>query len=116
MDNREVNLSKIGTENEAIYRILVKILEKWRVEIEAEQKELEETVILSPREAASGAFPSPKVKPEDMGLEEKMVSSKETVISRQRSEEQPKEDEFSEETIILKPRKVQEKDEDKVNG
>ncbi len=170
MDKREVNPSKIGIENEAIYRILVKILEKWRVEVEAEQREFEETVILSPQGATSGAFPSPTVKLKDMGLEEKMVFSKETdrMSSKQKAEEpelketvilspreaigngfpspplkskdmgldetmasqkeidrmgsakgsgeQSKENEFLEETIILKPRKLQGRDKDKVNG
>ena len=116
--NREVNLSETGIENEAIYGILIKILEKWRLEIEAEGKELEETVILSPQEAASDAFLSPTVKPEDMDLEETIVSTKEIdrMSSKQRLEEQPKEDEFLEETVIVKPRKVRERDKDKVNG
>jgi len=117
-DNREIDLSKTGIEDEAIYGILVKILEKWRVEIDAEGKELEETVILSSQEAASDAFPSPKEKPEDMDLEETIISTKQIdrMSSKQGLEEQPKEDEFLEETVMVKPRKVRERDKDKVNG
>ncbi len=164
MDNRKVDLSEVGAQNEAIYAILIKILEKWRGKIEVEEKkleetvivspqtitndaysspavkpkdkglkemvsledtdgmsskeraektpvgnkELEETIIVSPQAGTSDAIPSPAVKPKDVGLEETIVSMKEAgrLSSKQRLEEQPKEeDEFLEETILLKPKK-----------
>ncbi len=107
MDNRKVDPSEIGAENEAIHAILIKILEKWRVKIEVGEKELEETIIVSPQTVTSDASPSSGVKPKDTGLEG-VASQKETdrMGSAERIEEEPKEDEFLEETIILKPRKV----------
>jgi hypothetical protein len=104
MDDRGLNPPRTETESKAIQRILMKILEKWRLEIEAEGEELKETLFLSPPEVTREAPVSP--------LE---VEMKDT-ISIIKAEEPSKEGEFSEETIILKPGRALYKGKDKING
>jgi hypothetical protein len=104
MDDRGLNPRGTETESKAIQRILMKIFEKWRLEIEAEGEELKQTLILSPPEATREAPVSP--------LE---VEMKDT-ISIIKAEEPSKEGDFSEETVILKPRKTVYKGKNKING
>lgn len=125
MESREENLS--GKENEAIHRILVRILEKWRMEIAASEEDLEKTVILSSERVERKEIPLPsrtskvaeEVLPETVILSPKgsrsEISTPSPAVNSKgpdsisRPDEPPEKDEFLEETIILKPGRVREK-------
>ncbi|MDI6762491.1 MAG: hypothetical protein QME83_05590 [Thermodesulfobacteriota bacterium] len=127
MDSRKGSLSGEEKENEAIHRILVRILEKWRMEIGAVEEDLEKTVILSSEsvEQKEGPLPSRSIKEIEEALTETVIiPSKENrsristsspavkskgLDSIQKPEEPSGKDEFLEETVILKPGKVREK-------
>lgn len=127
MESREGSLSGEEKENEAIHRILVRILEKWRMEIGAVEEDLEKTVILSSESVEQKESPSPS-KPiqvmEEALAETVIISSKENrsgistsspvvktkgADSIQKPEKPSGKDEFLEETVILKAGKVREK-------
>jgi hypothetical protein len=127
MESREGSLSGEEKENEAIHGILVRILEKWQMEIGASEEDLEKTVILSSKSVERKESPSP---PKPIQVIEEALS--ETVIippkenrsgistsspavktkgadSIQKPEKPSSKDEFLEETVILKAGKVREK-------
>ena len=104
MDNHGLNPPGAETESKAIQRILMKILEKWRLEIEAEGEELKQTIFLSPPDVSRESPVSP--------LE---VEMKDT-ISIIKAEEPSKKGDFSQETVILKPGKAVYKGKNKING
>ncbi|MBM4350565.1 MAG: hypothetical protein FJ106_11855 [Deltaproteobacteria bacterium] len=127
MESRQGSLSGEGKENEAIHRILVRILEKWRMEIGAVEEDLEKTIIFS-SEGVERKEMSPPSKPikvmEEALLETVIIPLKENRIgisisspavkskgadSIQKPEEPSGKDEFLEETVILKAGKVREK-------
>ncbi len=140
MNPRQGSPSEIRSEDEAIRQILLKILDKWRIDEEGKKEELEKTVILSSKGIAKEIPPGPiQVKEtQEMLAETVILSSKgiakeippgpiqvketqemlaETVIFSQKEtlkepgktsltqkpQEEPKEDLFLKETIILKP-------------
>ncbi len=125
MESHEGSLSE--KENEAIHRILVRILEKWRMEIAASEEDLEKTVILSSEGVERKEIPLPsrtskvteEVLPETVILSPKgsrsEISTPSPAVksngpdSIPRPEESPDKDEFLEETIILKPGRAREK-------
>ncbi|MBS3919740.1 MAG: hypothetical protein KG012_12735 [Deltaproteobacteria bacterium] len=125
MESREGSLS--GKENEAIHKILVRILEKWRMEIGAVEEDLEKTVILSFESVERKESPSPskpiqvmeEVLPETVIISPKEnrsgISTSSPVVktkgadSIQKPEKTSGKDEFLEETVILKAGKVREK-------
>lgn len=127
MDSREGSFSGEEKENEAIHRILVKILEKWRMEIGAVEEDLEKTVILSSESVEQKESPSPSkpIKVMEEALPETVIIplkenrfgisiSSPAVKSKgadsiQKPEEPSGKDEFLEETVILKAGKVREK-------
>jgi hypothetical protein len=127
MDSREGSLSGEEKENEAIHRILVKILEKWRMEIGAVEEDLEKTVILSSESVEQKESPPPfrSIKEMEEALPETVIiPSKENrsgisisspavkskgADSIQKPQEPPGKNEFLEETVILKAGKVREK-------
>jgi len=127
MESRQGSLSGEGKENEAIHRILVRILEKWRMEIGAVEEDLEKTIILSSEgvERKEISPPSKPVKVMEEALPETVIIPlKENRIgisisspavkskgadSIQKPEEPSGKDEFLEETVILKAGKVREK-------
>ncbi|MBM4325309.1 MAG: hypothetical protein FJ115_17290 [Deltaproteobacteria bacterium] len=127
MESRQGSLSGEEKENEAIHGILVRILEKWRMEIGASEEDLEKTVILS-SESVERKEMSPPSKPikvmEEAVPETVIILPKEnkpgTSISSpavkskgpdsiKRPEEPSGKGEFLEETVILKAGKVREK-------
>ena len=127
MDSREGSLSGEEKENEAIHRILWKILEKWRMEIGAMEEDLEKTVILSSESVERKESPSPskpikvieEAVPETVLIYPKEnrsgISTSSPVVktkgadSIQKPEVPSGKDEFLEETVILKAGKVREK-------
>jgi hypothetical protein len=127
MNGPEVNLSEQERENLAIHGILLRILEKWRIEIHPEEEDLERTLILSSESAEKKGSPSPsrsEGKVEGDLPETVIIPPKESrsgmappmpsvelkgVDSIQKPEESTEKDGFLEETVILKPAKVREK-------
>jgi hypothetical protein len=127
MDSREGSFSGEEKENEAIHRILGKILEKWRMEIGAVEEDLEKTVILSSESVEQKESPSPSkpIKVMEEALPETVIISlKENRFgisisspavkskgadSIQKPQEPSGKNEFLEETVILKAGKVREK-------
>lgn len=126
MDSYERNLLA-GKENEAIHKILMGILEKWRMEVGAGEEDLEKTVILSSESIGKREIPlqsktievieeaiaetvilQPKDHRPGPSIPSPAVKSTEP-DSMQRSEEFPGKDEFLEETVILKTSKIREK-------
>jgi hypothetical protein len=125
MESHERSL--LGKENEVIHRILLRILEKWRMEMGASEEDLEKTVILSSGNIEQGKTPSqskpikemeeaipetvvlhPKENKSGTPIASPVVKSKELDF-HQRPGEPPDEDELLEETVILKPGKIREK-------
>lgn len=126
MDRQEQNFFT-KEENEAIHKILLRILEKWQTDWKLGEEELEKTVILSSGRAtrpepssslesieekeeslAATVVLSPKegrLRPSSPPLTEKLKEQERFV----KTEEPPEKDEFLEETVILKPKKVREK-------
>lgn len=127
MDSREGSLSGEEKENEVIHRILVKILEKWRMEIGAVEEDLEKTVILSSESVEQKESPPPfrLIKEMEEALPETVIIppkenrfgisiSSPAVKSKgadsiQKPQEPSGKNEFLEETVILKAGKVLEK-------
>jgi len=127
MDSREGSLSGEEKENEAIHRILVKILEKWRMEIGAVEEDLEKTVILSSESVEQKESPPPfrSIKEMEEALPETVIIppkenrsgisiSSPAVKSKgadsiQKPQEPSGKNEFLEETVILKAGKVRER-------
>ncbi len=127
MESREGSLSGEEKENEAIHRILVKILEKWRMEIGAVEEDLEKTVILSSESVEQKESPPPsrpikvmeEAVPETVIIPPKEnrsgISTSSPAVktkgadSIQKPEKPFGKDEFLEETVILKAGKVREK-------
>lgn len=122
MENQKEGL--LNQENEMIHGILMRILEKWRMEIGTSEEDLEKTVILSPENIGQREAPPPpkpikgmeEAIPETVILSPKdnrpgipmaspVASSKESV-SIQRPDEPPEKDEFLEETVVLRPGKI----------
>lgn len=126
MDSYERNLL-VEKENEAIHKILTRILEKWRMETFTNEEGLEKTVILSPESTIQREIPSEskpirvmeEAVPETVILQPKghrpeppTPSSMDRSTgsdSMQRPEGPPDKDDFLEETVILKPGKIREK-------
>ncbi len=126
MDRQQQNFFT-KEENEAIHNILLKILEKWRTDWSPGEKELEKTVVLSPGYPAStepsSSSESSALKVSEDALAETVIlppkegrpvpsSASLTEKSRgheafSKKEELPEKEEFLEETVILKPKKVQ---------
>ncbi len=125
MDRQKQNfLTK--EEKEAIHKILLRILEKWRSDLGEREEELVKTVILSPGSATRqepSSLESPeeseetlaatiilppkegRPRPTSAPLPEKTKGDE----PLSKTEEFLEKDEFLEETVILKPKKVREK-------
>lgn len=122
MDSREGSPSGEEKENKAIHGILVKILDKWRTEIqEGTKKALEETLVISPEVSQRATSPPPWNKePEEILQETVILAPQRTTREAQspstgpapKSKEISEKDQFLEETVILKSGKVR----DKANG
>jgi hypothetical protein len=111
MNHRQVSQSEIRSEDETLRQILLRILDKWRLDEEGKKEELEKTVILSSKgiekEIPLGPIQvkeTQEVLPETVILS-RLETSKEPGKTSpiQKPQEEPKEDLFLKETIILKP-------------
>jgi|GEM_PF-972134 hypothetical protein len=118
-------------EREAIYKILQRVLEKWREQLGTKEEELEKTVVLSPRvspqekETPSSVkevfkekrieeeilpetvIIAPKEKKERISIKYEMPKLEENEL-KPSEEEPPQSEEFLEETVILKPKRIRE--------
>jgi hypothetical protein len=112
MDDRGLNSRGTEAESKAIQKILKKILEKWRLEIEAESEELKQTLFLSPPEVTREA----PVSPLEVEMKDTISIIKAEEPLKIKAEEPLKEGDFSQETVILKPGKAVYKGKNKING
>lgn len=111
MNPRQVSQPEIRSEDEAIRQILLRILDKWRFDVEGKKEELEKTVILSTEGFQKEIPTAPiQVKETQEVLPETVILSRQETLKElgktspiQKLQEEPKEDLFLKETIILKP-------------
>ncbi len=91
------------SENEAIFNILTRIIDKWRLRIEPEKEELWETVIISP-EGVKKEPPPPLLQEKDELKETLIISSKSLKDKKPTPSLQEKESlEIVDETVIILP-------------
>ncbi|OGP80598.1 MAG: hypothetical protein A2V86_16865 [Deltaproteobacteria bacterium RBG_16_49_23] len=113
MDSHEGSLSGVGKEFKAIHRILVKILDKWRTETqEGTEEALNETLIISPETYQKKTSPPLRDQETEEILQKTVIFSPQGTTGREgfppahEPEEISEKDQFSEETVILKPGKI----------
>jgi len=102
MDRLEGNPVGVEKENQAIYEILLKILNKWRTEAQTQVKEeLAQTLIISPEASQRGPSAAQIQEPEDLLQKTVIVTPRETTG---KEEELPvREPEELSETVVLVP-------------
>lgn len=105
MDRREGNPLGEEKENKAIHTILLKILDKWRAEIQKGTKDvLEETVVISPEAFRRGTSPPPPKEIEE-ALDQTVILSPQGKARREEAPPVHKPEEISE-TVILAPQRT----------
>jgi hypothetical protein len=131
-----------GIENEAIHKILMKILERWRSKSQPEEEDLGETRFFKqppitqenisdtetlppfafrskPRSEGEEKVFSKETKKEEESQATEIISpfqKKKKIEVIPKIEKQPEEEEFIAETVIIKPRKSRNKEKDEQDG
>lgn len=105
MDRREGYPLGEEKENKAIHSILLKILDKWRDEIQKGTKDvLEETIVLSSEASQRGTSP-PRAKETEDALDKTVILSPQGKARREEASPVHRPEEISE-TVILAPQRT----------